>query len=246
MAFDYVLEFPCDVRKAIPEEKLVALVGYRSLAQFAFDEARKAEPASSPEAILAKFQVEVSQTRPDGVVSQVPMTIGQLVEMAKPLVQYQAQCSNCRANVADRAFGCIAKINYPIRRESEEWLLSRLPADPANPGLALLFRFLSEVGVDGRAVDALRDRLFESKAPLVRRWGNAPDAKQVTSSQIVHLLVFGGRIEAQQAALYTKLLGLASVLSDRHPPSANIEQFKTLMCAIVMSGRLNAGISADP
>jgi hypothetical protein len=35
------------------------------------------------------------------------------------------------------------------------------------------------------------------------------------------------------------------VLSDAHPPSGNIEQFKTLMCAIVMSGRLAAKITVD-
>lgn len=243
MAFDYVLEFPCGIRKVIPEKKLVVMVGYRSLAQFAFDEARKAEPVAAPEALLAKYQVNVSQTRPDGVVTQTPMTIGELVELARPLVQYQALCADCRANVADRPFGCMAKINYPIRKEAEEWLLARLPADPAEPGLALLFRFLSEVGVDGSAVDGLRPRLFELGAPLTRRW--APD-RQVTSSQILHLLLFGGNIGPQQAALYTKVLGLTSVLSDPHPPSANIEQFKTLMCAIVMSGRLDAAISADP
>jgi hypothetical protein len=246
MAFDYVLKFPCNVRQAVPEQKLAALVGYRSLAQFAFDEARRAEPALSPEAILAKYQVEVSQTRPDGIVKQVPMTIGQLVEMARPLVQYQALCSDCRANVADRAFGCIAKINYPIRRESEQWLLSRLPADAANPGLALLFDFLSDVGIDGRNVDELRPRLFESKTPLVRRWGDAPDQKQLSSSQLIHMLVFSGELKPLHAEFYTKVLGLTSVLSDPHPPSANIEQFKTLMCAIVMAGRLQAPIATEP
>ena len=31
MAADYVLKFPCEVRKNVPEAKLVALVGYMSL-----------------------------------------------------------------------------------------------------------------------------------------------------------------------------------------------------------------------
>ena len=246
MAFDYVLKFPCDVRKAIPEQKLVALAGYRSLAQFAFDQARQADPSLSPEAILAKYQVEVSQRRPDGVVNQVPMTIAQLVEMARPLVQYQAVCKNCRANISDRPFGCIAKINYPILRESEQWLLSRLPADGAHPGLALLFEFLSECGVDGRNVDALRPRLFESNAPLVRRWQTASGEKQVSSSQVIHMLAFSGEIQPMHAQFFTKMLGLTSVLSDPHPPSPNIEQFKTLMCAIIMGGRLEAPIATEP
>jgi hypothetical protein len=173
------------------------------------------------------------------------MTIGQLVELAQPIGQYRGHCPKCRANIADRPFGCIAKINYPIRKESEEWLLSRLPGDMKDPNLSLLFRFLSDLKIDGHPVDAMRPRLCELKEPIVRRWGTPADQKQVTSSQIIHMLAFGGNIGPQQSALYTKLLGLATVLSEPHPPSSNIEQFKTLMCAIVMSGRLNAEISVD-
>jgi len=244
MAVDYVLKFPCEVRKNVPEAKLAALVGYMSLAEFAVAEIRKSNPSAPMEAIL-KYEVQVSQARPDGTAQQVPTTIAQLVALAQPLGQYRAHCLNCRANIADRPFGCIAKINYPIRKESEEWLLSRLPSDVKDPNLSLLFRFVSDLGIDGHPVDAMRPRLFELKAPMVRRWGAPPDQKQLTSSQIIQMLAFGGNIGPQQATLYTKLLGLTSVLSDPHPPSSNIEQFKTLMCAIVMSGRLNAEISVE-
>jgi hypothetical protein len=243
MALDYVLEFPCEVRKNVPDAKLVALVGYMSLAEFAVAEIRKSNPAVPMETILGKYEVRVSQTGPDGTAKQVPMTIGQLVALAQPIVQYRGHCPKCPANTADRPFGCIAKINYPIRKESEEWLLSRLPADMSDPNLSALFRFLPDLEIDGRPVDAMRPRLFELQAPVVRRWGAPAAQKQVTSSQIIHMLAFGGKIGPQQAVLYTKLLALASVLSDPHPPSSNIEQFKTLMCAIVMSGRLNAAIS---
>ncbi|QBB70997.1 hypothetical protein ELE36_11910 [Pseudolysobacter antarcticus] len=245
MAVDYVLKFPCEVRKNVPEEKLVTLVGYMSLAEFAVAEIRKSNPAVPMETILGKYEVHVNQTRPDGTTVQTPMTVGQLVAQAQSISQYRAQCSPCRANIADRPFGCIAKINYPISKESEQWLLSRLPNDSNDTNLVTLFRFLSDVKIDGRPVDTMRERLFELKEPLVRRWGVWPDQKQVTSSQIIHMLAFGGDIGPQQAALYTKLLGLAAVLSEPHPPSSNIEQFKTLMCAIVMSGRLNSAISVD-
>lgn len=245
MAFDYVLNFPCEVRKDVPDTKLVTLVGYMSLAEFSVAEVRKSNPAVPIETILGQYEVQVSQTRPDGTVSQAPMTIGRLVSLAQPIGQYRGHCKECRANIADRPFGCIAKINYPIKKESEEWLLSRLPNDMNDPDLLLLFRFLSDLNIDGRPVDALRPRLFELKEPVVRHWGAAPAQKQVTSSQIIHMLAFGGDIGPHQAKLYTKLLGLTSVLTDPHPPSGNIEQFKTLMCAIVMSGLLNSGISVD-
>jgi hypothetical protein len=245
MAIDFVLQFPCEVRKYVQEAKLVTLVGYKSLAEFAVGEIRKSNPAISMDTILAEYSVRVSQTRPDGTAEQVPMKIGQLVDMAQQLGQFRGHCTKCRANIADRSFGCIAKINYPIQKESEQWLLSRLPADANDPNLSMLFRFLSDLEIDGRPVEALRPRLFELNEPVVRRWSTAAGQKQVTSSQIIHMLAFGGKIGPQQAALYTRLLGLATVLSDPHPPSSNIEQFKTFMCAIVMAGRLDAQINVD-
>ena len=245
MALDYVLQFPCEVRKNVPEAKLVALVGYMSLAEFAVAEIRKSNPTVPMETILGNYEVRVSQARPDGITEQVPMTVGKLIALAQPIGQYRGHCPPCPANIADRPFGCIAKINYPIPKESEEWLLSRLPSDMRDPNLLLLLRFLSDLKIDGRPVDALRPRLFELTEPVVRRWEAPSEQKQVTSSQMIHMLAFGGTIGPQQAALYTKLLGLTSVLSEPHPPSSNIEQFKTLMCAVVMAGRLNAGISVD-
>ncbi|MCL2524073.1 MAG: cytochrome P450 [Betaproteobacteria bacterium] len=248
MAIDYVLKFPCPVRKNMPEEKLITLVGYMNMAEFAVEKIRESNPALSKEDILG-CEVHASQKRPDGTVTQVPMTVRQLMELVHPLDPYRGICPPCRANISDGSFGCIAKINYPIRKESEEWLLSRLLGDVNNPNLLKLFRFLTEMKIDGRPVDALRSRskMFELKEPVVRRWKTAPGQENlVTSSQIIHMLAFfDEEIRPQLAGLYTNLLGLTSVLSDPHPPSSNIEQFKTLMCAIVMSERLNAGIGIE-
>lgn len=246
MALDYVLRFPCEVRKSVPEATLATRFGYMSLAESAMAEIRRSNPEASTEAILGNYQVEVRQTRPDGTVAQAPMSIGQLVSLAQPLGQFRAHCIDCRANIADRPFGCMARINYPVRKEVESWLLARLPGDGNDPNLSNLFRFLSELEIDGRPVDVLRPRLFELQQPVVRRWDTSTGERRVTSSQTIQMLVFGGaKIFPQQAALYTRLLGLASVLSDPHPPSDNIEQFKTLMCAIVMAGRLDAEIGLD-
>ena len=134
-------------------------------------------------------------------------------------------------------------IDYPIRKESEQWLLSRLPGDANHPDLSLLFRLVSDLKIDGSEIDAMRaSRLFELKEPLARDWG---DGNRLTWSQIIHILAFGGEIVPRAAGLYTRVLGLTFVLSDPHPPSDNIEQFKTLMCAIVMSERLNAPIGIE-
>src|SRR4051812_35648328 len=105
MAIDYVLKFPCEVRKSVPEAKLVALVGHMSQAEFAVAEIRKANPAVAMETILAKWEVRVSQTRPDGTATETPMTVGQLVALAQPIRQYLEHCPKCPANIAARPFG---------------------------------------------------------------------------------------------------------------------------------------------
>ncbi|HEY2345694.1 MAG TPA: hypothetical protein VGH80_07410 [Xanthomonadaceae bacterium] len=247
MAIDYALRFPCEVRRNMPEPKLEALVKYLALAKFAAARFKEAHPELEMDGIFDKCKVGVATRRPDGVTEQVPMTIRQLLEMCEPLNPFMGTCKECRANVADRPFGCFAKINYPIPNEAEQWLLSRLPNDAADPALQMLFRFLAEVGVDGAPVDELRKRpnIFQRQLPATRRWGEPSDSKKITSSQIIQMLAFGGEIKPAQAYLYTQMLRLERVLSDPHPPSNVIEQFKTLMCAIVMAGRLEADISID-
>ena len=59
MALDYVLKFPCEVRRNMPEATLAARVGYMSLAETAMAEIRRANPGASTEAILGNYQVEV-------------------------------------------------------------------------------------------------------------------------------------------------------------------------------------------
>jgi len=247
MAIDYALQFPCEVRANIPELKLQALVNYLAVAQFAFARFKEANPSMDSATIMDTCRVEIAARGPDGTTRQLPTTIRQLLGMIAPLEPFKGVCKQCRANVADRSFGCFAKINYPIPNEAEQWLLSRLPADVGDPDLQLLFRFLSDLGIDGAPVDELRKRpnLFQRQLPATRRWGGPSDTRQITSSQLIHMLAFGGQIGPEQASLYTRLLHLETVLSEPHPPSSVIEQFKTLMCAIVMAGRLQAAISMD-
>ena len=191
--------------------------------------------------------VEILVTGPDGVSKETPVTVAQLLSATAPLDDLKGHCQKCRANVADRPFGCIGKINYPIESLTEGWLTARLPHDPQNPDLAMLLKFLEDLEVDGNAVDQLRARasMFESRSPKTGRWGTPPSKKQITSSQLLQMLVFGGNVGPQQAQLYTKLLGLSTVLTEKHPKSDQIEQFKTFICAIVMAGRLNCAIFVE-
>lgn len=241
MAVDFSLRLPCEVRKAIPEPKLASMVQHRSLAEFAQAQFKDAHPELDEQAIRERLTVEIAVKMPDGVAHEMPVALSKLFAMTKELDAWRATCPPCRANVADRAFGCIGKINYPIAPESESWLLARLPPDAAHPALALLFKFLADLNIDGLPVDKARSnaRIFVQRRAAVRHWGEAVARRTLSSSQLLQILLFGGSIGPQQAALFTRMLSLETVLRDPHPPSSNIEQFKTFLCAVVMAGRLN-------
>lgn len=247
MAIDYVLRMPCEVRNAFPEEKLVSMVRQWGIADFAIGKLRQAYPGEDIRTLAEKYTVEVAVNGPDGTARRTPMTVAQIMSMVSPLGGVRQHCGPCRANVSDRHFGCIAKINYPISRETETWLLARLPDDENNPDLALLFKFLADLQIDGAPVDALRNRdtMFEAKTAPFRTWGAIFDRRKITSSQILHMLAFGGAIGPQQAQLYTRMLGLGSVLTQPHPKSDQVEQFKTFFCGVVMAGRLNVPIDVS-
>lgn len=231
----------------MPEAKLRAMVKHRGVAEFAVDKFKQAYPSYGMDTILNECKVEIGVTTPDGTARQMPVTIAQLLSMTAQLDEVKSHCKECRANVADRDFGCIGKVNYPITSEAEGWLLARLPEDAKSPSLSMLLKFLSDLEIDGAPVDSLRTRaeIFESKTPAVRGWGGWFNKQKISSSQILHMLAFGGAIAPQQAQLYTKLLGLTAILSQPHPPSNLVEQFKTFACAIVMAGRLNAQLDVD-
>lgn len=247
MAIDYDLQMPCEVRKSMPEAKLLAMVRHLEIAEFAIEKLKVTEPKSDMNAILNNYKIEIAVNEPDGTAREMPVTIAQILAMVAPLENLKHNCAPCRANVSDRNFGCIAKINYPVSTEAEEWLLARLPDDVKSPSLSLLFKFLADLEIDGSPVDSFRNRpkMFVSKSSAVRTWGGWFDKKKISSSQLLHMLAFGGTIGPEQAQLYTKLFNLSSILSESHPPSPQIEQFKTFFCAIVMAGRLNAKILVD-
>lgn len=247
MAIDYVLRLPCAVRQDFPEPKLVALVRHLGVAEFALGKLRQTHPQHDPRTLAEQCTVEITTTAADGTARQLPVTVAQIFSMVAPLGKVREHCKTCRANVADRHFGCIAKINYPISREAETWLLARLPDDENNQDLQLLLKFLADLGIDGAPVDEQRGRtqVFEAKSAPFRTWGGIFDRRKITSSQLLHMLAFGGTIGPEQARLYTRMLGLNTILSEPHPRSDQIEQFKTFFCAVVMAGRLNAPVDTD-
>ena len=247
MAIDYAIQLPCDVRRQVPEAKLLSMVKHKDRAEFAIGQFRQAQPGMDLATIVNECTVRIMVQTPEGVSREMPVTIAQMLSMVAPLEQLKGACKGCPANVWGRDFGCIGGVNYPIALQVEEWLVARMPDDAKRPGMELLFKFLADLDIDGAPVDVHRSRkeMFESRTPAVRKWGGwFARKKQLSSSQVLHMLAFGGNIGAQQAQLYTQLLDLVAIKPD--PSSARAtEQLRGFLRAIATAGKLNAGVHVD-
>jgi hypothetical protein len=247
MALDYTIQLPCSVREALPEEKLFALVKRKDKVEGAIAQFRAQYPHEALDRILAAGRLTISVRTPEGYTREMPVSLAQLLRSVAPLDEVKHTCGTCAANLTGRDFGCIGRVDYPVARAAEEWLLARLPDDYWDGNLVMLFKSLADLEVDGAPVEAIRARgaTFEAGAPVSRQWGGLLTKKQISSSQLLHLLAFGGHLSARQAQLYTRLLGLLAIPLE--PPSGDdsIEALKTFLCAIALAGRLNAGVLID-
>jgi len=247
MAVDYAINYSCVARQKFGAPRLATMVKKQDLAEFAIARYREAEPGLDIETIIHQRTVNIGITRPDGKVEQTDVPIVQLLALAAPLESVIEHCRRCPANIVMRNFGCINQVNYPIPQEAEEWLLSRLPDDAGAPTMKLLFKFLTDLSVDGAEVDKLRQRgnLFESKQPVIRVWKGWLSKKQISSSQILQMLVYGGSIGSAQASLYAHILNLSAAQGEARSQSKVIEQFKTLMRAVVVASRHHCELAID-
>jgi hypothetical protein len=249
MAIDFALQKPCAARRHTPEVKLRSMVRYLGIAEVAMDQFRAKFPHADNETLTSKCTVEVDVKRPDGTLIQAQVTIGRLKDMIAPLSELDGECRGCPANVSGSSFGCIGKVNYPIRKEAEDWLLARLPDDARDANLALLLQHLSDLGIDGAPVEAQRSnsRLFERKEAAVRKWGGwfGPKA-QITSSQLLQMLAHGEAIKPEQAQLYSRLLGLARLGSEPESAADAVQQLRVFLRAVNLAGRLDARLAVEP
>lgn len=248
MAIEFALQKPCSARRHTPEVKLRSMVRHAGSAEVAIARFREKFPHADEETLITKCTVEIAVKRPDGTVIQTQVTVGKLQEMTEPLSELDGECKGCPANVSGRSFGCIGKVDTPIRKEVEDWLLARLPDDAKDANLAVLLKHLADLGIDGALVEEQRSRarMFERREAAVRKWGGWFGAKtQLTSSQLLQMLAFGESIAPEQAQLYTRLLGLARLGAEPESASSAVEQFKIFLRAVNLAGRLNVQLIVE-
>jgi hypothetical protein len=102
--------------------------------------------------------------------------------------------------VLPEAFGCFGRIDYPISRAAEVWLLRQLPMTGEFLAWTLLRQQLADMGVDGTLVNTMRlpdQPFFEEQQILAKQLGEYG----VSTNQLFQLLFLaGGAIKPGYAA----------------------------------------------
>lgn len=250
MAIDYMIKYPCNVRKVVTDEQLLGLLKQKYRGEIAIEQVRTGRPHLSLQQIL-EYKMTVLVMTAQGKQEQRQIPLSQIVAQAAPLEKLSVHCTGCPANLNKSAasFGCTGAIHYPISKKTEEWLVARLPDNVDAPSLSLLFKYLADFDINGAPVDSQRGRreVYELKAPIIRKWGGWLSKKTVSSSQIIHMLVMMGALEPAQTIIESQLLNF----SDIQPAAAGaqeepgVAQFKSFMASAAFAGKAGSGLFID-
>ncbi len=208
MAVDYYVLFPCEVRKQISDESLLNMEKAKNRAEAVLQMLRDnpGEHQNKPESEWSVTLTKLGANGPE----EVELRVADMLAEAAPLQQLAVHCNGCPANLQKRDFGCGGAIHYPITRQAEQWLVSRLPDDLNTQRGQLLQRAIQDFEYNGADIDAarVRDELYELKSPAVRKWGGFFSKKtRIASSQILHMMFDVGSFQPAHAKMLAYFLG---------------------------------------
>lgn len=219
MSIDYYVTYPCKVRESVSDVELLNMEKSYNQASMVLDMMRN-DPKTDKSIPESEWSFTTITRGPNGD-EKVNVKIYDLFAEALPLPELSKHCNNCSANLLNLNFGCGGVINYPISRQSESWLISRLPENLDSQAGKLLLQAISDFSYDGKNIDDNRSRtdLYESSQCLERRWGGFFSKKTtISSSSILQMSFTVGSLQAAHAKMIAYFLGF---LNDDFKPSGD-------------------------
>jgi hypothetical protein len=205
VGFEYIVDLDCPVKQAIPTGELTRLLKSREQARAVIELARRSGDKRSPD----ELTITIQHHTPEGTQSQ-PVSIAQLLEGTQRLDALATHCRGCPANVGSTPFGCYGVIPYPIRGETEDWVLERLPEDLDGTAGRLLRATLDGWGCDGTPLKRMRPdpMFFERRKAASRRWGSWWKGWRLDSNVVLEVLLCHEALEPTDCVLLTVIFGL--------------------------------------
>lgn len=195
MAIDYCIAFECEAKRHF---------GQGDAARGSLDilDRLKARNRAKASRELASQYGEPGE---DPIVGCVTINVGEepvekelhlsdLEAAALALVEHEHACASCTANALSEPYGCFGAINYPISREGESWLMSRVQP-PNTMGAQMCAEFMAEFDVTGDKVKEMRDdgdMYFEaSRAATVALTKGLLKRTSLSANQLLEAILMG-------------------------------------------------------
>jgi hypothetical protein len=209
MSIEFVVDFPCAVKKALSQPRLIQLVKSRNQAETVLRITRERGDERPPDQI--HFECVVYRVdRFEGDLQRETASVQAVLDEARVLDAHAHHCPECPANAAHEPFGCYGSIPYPIGEEMEAWLLSLFPPDLDTPVGMLLRSAVRDFRYDGGPF--LRMRLdgtfFRRRKPLQRSWETKYGSWRLTSDQALQMLFGVGHLQASQCLMLAWFAGI--------------------------------------
>lgn len=265
MAIDYTIDYQCAPKQALTPDGILDRLKGKARAERVIRLFRQNHDDRPPN----QMGFEFSRNTPDGTEETKVINVQDMLDRAAELDPLAHYCEGCPARVLDEAFGCFGRIDYPISRAAEVWLLRQLPMTGEFLAWTLLRQQLADMGVDGNIVNTMRlpdQPFFDEKQILAKQLGEYG----VSTNQLFQLLFLaGGAIKPRYAAVLLvvfkairrdmeapELMTLTQSPEDafeRYPflmtPSADddqsIRQYKSFFKALWVAWGLNVSLLLD-
>jgi hypothetical protein len=205
MGIEYVIDFACTVKNALPPEKFMGLIKTRDQANAILTQVRNPANQKSP----AETRIRRALSTPQGLTQQ-EVSIQAMLNEAAELQPYEHYCEGCQANALNRPFGCYGYISYPIKVETEEWLMSRLPEKIESTAGNLLRSAIRDFRYDGSPLTNMRKQghFFEKSTPVKRKWGSFLSKWELTSDQLLQMMFCLGALHPSHTTMLMLFLGI--------------------------------------
>ena len=254
MALEYIINYPCKVKKHLGVEGLLRLIRARGLYYFMIQHPQYRKAAGS---------LTFETLTPRGIFRQT-IELSAVEAQVAELQRWVTTCRRCKASIFDAAGGCWWFIRYPVARQVEELLVQAAAYAVEREETGLGKEFLRSVmEIDAREVPRLRRYrhkdgqpiFFELPAGLVYRWKEGLRFWAVNTDQILEALFlskyFKGKGLGAHAVFYCLFDDLAGAFVQSLPPGRrglvadNVRYFQDLAGALRRAYELEVSITMD-
>jgi hypothetical protein len=196
MAIDFIIDYPCEPKRALTLEGIVERLKGRERAQAIIRLFRQNGDERSPE----EMGFEFTRQTPEGIEENRVIVVQELLDEAAALDPLAHHCVGCPANRLEKPFGCVGHIEYPVSGVGEAWLLDRMPPPDDTLVWLLLKQGVEEFKYDGESIAPMRqtyDTYFEDRVPAQRLLGEFT----LSADQVFEMMFAVGAVNPNHAAI---------------------------------------------